>query len=58
MQQFLSKFHFEKIHTYLKSEIMEKVYFVFQILEHPNIGKYWNISGVPVLCENVIFISS
>ena len=33
----------------------EKVYFRSQILERPSIGKYWNISGVPVLPENVIF---
>ena len=37
------------------SEIGEKVYFRSQILERPSIGKYWNISGVPVLTENVIF---
>ena len=29
-------------------EYLEKVYFRSQILEHPSIGKYWNISGVPV----------
>ena len=29
----------------------EKVYFRSQILERPRIGKYWNISGVPVLSE-------
>ena len=34
---------------------MEKVYFRSQILECPRIGEYWNISGVPVLPENVIF---
>ena len=34
---------------------MEKVYFRSQILERPSIGEYWNISGVPVLPENVIF---
>ena len=28
-----------------------------QILERPSIGEYWNISGVPVLPENVIFTS-
>ena len=33
----------------------EKVYFRSQILECPSIGEYWNISGVPVLSENVIF---
>ena len=32
-----------------------KVYFTSQILEHPSIGEYWNISGVPVLPVNVIF---
>ena len=35
----------------------EKVYFRSQILERPSIGEYWNISGVPVLPENVIFTS-
>ena len=34
----------------------EKVYFTSQILERPSIGEYWNISGVPVLPENVIFM--
>ena len=33
----------------------EKVYFRSKILECPSIGEYWNISGVPVLPENVIF---
>ena len=33
----------------------EKVYFRSQILERSSIGKYWNISGVPVLPGNVIF---
>ena len=33
----------------------EKVYFRSQILELPSIGEYWNILGVPVLPENVIF---
>ena len=33
----------------------KKVYFRSQILERPRIGEYWNISGVPVLPENVIF---
>ena len=28
-----------------------------QILERASIGEYWNISSVPVLLENVIFIS-
>ena len=31
----------------------EKVYFRSQILERPSIGEYWNISGVPVLPENL-----
>ena len=35
----------------------EKVYFRSQILERPSIGEYWNISGVPVLPENMIFTS-
>ena len=34
----------------------EKVYFGSQILERPSIGAYWNISGVPVLPENVTFM--
>ena len=34
----------------------EKVYLRSQILERPSIGEYWNISGVPVLPENVIFM--
>ena len=34
---------------------MEKVNFRSQILERPSIGEYWNIFGVPVLPENVIF---
>ena len=34
---------------------LEKVYFRSQILERPSIGEYWNISGGPVLPENVIF---
>ena len=33
---------------------MEKVYFRSQTLEHPSIGEYWNIFGVPVLPENVL----
>ena len=33
----------------------EKVNFRSQILERPSIVEYWNISGVPVLPENVIF---
>ena len=39
--------------VYLNS--LEKVYFRSQILERPSIGEYWNISGVPVLSENVTF---
>ena len=31
------------------------VYFSSQVLEHSSIGENWNISGVPVLPENVIF---
>ena len=34
----------------------EKVYLRSQILECPSIAEYWNISGVPVLPENVIFL--
>ena len=40
---------------YMCVEIAEKVYFRSQILERPSIGEYWNIFGVPVLPENVIF---
>ena len=40
-----------KLHIFL----LETVYFKSQILECPNIGEYWNISGVPVLPENVVF---
>ena len=36
-------------------QLVEKVYFRSQILEHPSITEYWNIFGVPVLPENVIF---
>ena len=36
-------------------KVPEKVYFRSQILECPSTGEYWNISGVPVLPENVIF---
>ena len=39
---------------YLKTK-KEKVYFRSQILERPSIVEYWNISGVPVLPEIVIF---
>ena len=35
---------------------MEKVYFRSLILEHSRIGKYWNISGVPALPENMTFM--
>ena len=35
---------------------LEKVYFRSQILECSSIGEYWNIFGVPVLPENVIFM--
>ena len=34
--------------------IWEKVCYRSQILERPSIGEYWNISGLPVLPENVI----
>ena len=37
---------------------LEKVYCRSQMLERPSIGKNWNISGVPVLLENVIFTFS
>ena len=40
---------------YCKVSKTEKVYFRSQILERPSIGEYWNISGVPVLPENMIF---
>ena len=40
------------IHT---NDKQEKVYFRSQILQRPSIGEYWNIFGVPVLPENVIF---
>ena len=36
-------------------KIWQKVYFRSQILERPSIGEYWNISGVLVLPENVMF---
>ena len=45
------KFDFHK----KKKKKKEKVYFRSQILERPSIGEYWNIFGVPVLPENVIF---
>ena len=34
---------------------LEKVYFGSQILQRPSTDEYWNISGLPVLPENVIF---
>ena len=37
-------------------KFLEKVYFRSQILERPSIGEYLNISGVPVLPENEIFM--
>ena len=40
---------------YLTRDCWEKVYLRSQILERPSIDEYWNISGVPVLPENVIF---
>ena len=43
-----------KSSNYALLKITEKVYFGSQILERPSIGEYWNISGVPVLPENVI----
>ena len=43
------------MYCYLKFKLREKVYFRSQILERSSIGKYWNISGVPVLPGNVIF---
>ena len=36
-----------------KKEKLEKVYFRSQILECPSIGENWNISGEPVLPENL-----
>ena len=41
-----------------KKRKKEKIYFRSQILERPSIGEYWNIFGVPVLPENVIYICS
>ena len=35
---------------------LEKVNFKSQILECPSIGEYWNIFGVLVLPENMIFM--
>ena len=37
------------------SDHTEKVNLKSQILERPSIDEYWNIFGVPVLPENVIF---
>ena len=34
--------------------ISEKIFLRSEILKHPSIGEYWNISSVPVLPENVI----
>ena len=48
---FLQNLEFHKIEV----KILEKVHFRSQILERPSISEYWNISGVPVLLENVIF---
>ena len=45
------KFDFQK----KKKKRGGEVYFRSQILERPSIGEYWNIFGVPVLLENVIF---
>ena len=44
----------EKMGLFFKKN-QEKVYFRSQILERPSIIEYLNISGVPVLPENVIF---
>ena len=46
--------HISLFNKYIKK--VEKVYFRSQILERSNIGEYWNIYGVPVLPENVIFM--
>ena len=40
----------------IKKKEKKKVYFRSQILECPSIGEFWNIFGVPVLHENVIFM--
>ena len=42
----------------VSKKVWKKVYFRSQILERPSIGGYWNISGVPVLPENVVFMFS
>ena len=50
---------FTKDDIHLQNNIIdpkEKVNFRSQILERPSIGEYWNISGVPVLPENMIFM--
>ena len=46
-------------HSYMVIKLgnTEKIYFRSQILERPSIDEYWNIFGVPVLPENVIFTS-
>ena len=51
MDSFLQAPHFRTSVRVLS----EKVYLRSQILERPSIDEYWNISGVPVLPENVIF---
>ena len=43
------------MYCYPEFKLWEKVYLRSQILERPSIDEYWNISGVPVLPENVIF---
>ena len=48
--------HFHKYRNFSSIfATLEKVYFRSQILERPSIGEYWNIAGVPVVPENVIF---
>ena len=49
--QSLTKWPYFSFHQ----DLLEKVYFMSQILEHPSIGEYWNILSVPVLPENVVF---
>ena len=51
----ISHFH-KNSDFYSLIELLEKVYLRSQILECLSIGEYWNISGVPVLPENVIFM--
>ena len=54
----LSFFNYPYVGPNVQTKLhQEKVYFRSQILERPSIGEYWNISGVPVLPENVIFTS-